>query len=304
VTLLSIPRDLWLPNINEKINTAYQIGLNNGKGLSYAEDKIDNILGITIHYGVVLDFSGFSKAVDQVGGLDVTVPNTFDDYQYPIDGKENDLCGWTEQQMTLSDDQAKSLNVQPGTQKVYVGPSNQIATDSSTLDFSCRYEHIHFDKGTMHMDGVTALKFIRSRHALGIEGSDFARSKRQQLVIEAFRSKIFSPQTLFNPQKLIGLFDTLGSSITTDIPRGEFPEMYNLSKSAKKIHSVVLGDLGGGQSLFINPPIGDYGAWVLIPPNSDFKPVINFVKTTLDMDAGLILPSPSASHSSSKKSAP
>lgn len=311
VTLFSIPRDLWLPNINEKVNTAYQIGLNkqslpsgdvNRKGLSFAEDKIDDVLGIPIHYGIVIDFSGFSRAIDQVGGLDVSVPNTFDDYEYPLDGKENDLCGWKEGQMTLSDDQAKSLNVPPGNQRVYLSPSNQIATDTASLDFSCRYEHIHFDKGIMHMDGVGALKFVRSRHALGIEGSDFARSRRQQLVIESFRNKIFSPQTIFNPQKLIALFDTLGNSVTTDIPKGEFPKVYTLSKNAKKIHSVVLGDLGGGESILINPPISQYGAWVLTPPDNNSKLIMDFVKTTLDIDAGLISSSPSATPSQSTKS--
>lgn len=151
------------------------------------------------------------------------------------------------------------------------------------------------------MDGVTALKFVRSRHALGIEGSDFARSRRQQLVIEGFRAKVFSPQTLLNPAKISGLFDTLGSSIKTDIPKGEFPEIYNMSKNAKKIHSVVLGDLGGGKSILVNPPVGEYGAWVLIPPNNNFKLIMNFVKTTLDTDAGLLSSSPSASPSLSTK---
>src|SRR5579884_3030834 len=181
VVMFSIPRDLWLPSIQQKINAAYTVGLSKGgDGLGYTENAIGDVMGIPIHYAVVLDFSGFSKAIDLVGGVDVNVPDTFDDYQYPIDGKENDLCGWKEQQMTLTPDQAKQLNVNPGPLKVYIDPTGKVATDSASLDFSCRFEHIHFDKGMTHMDGTTALKFVRSRHALGIEGSDFARSRRQQ----------------------------------------------------------------------------------------------------------------------------
>src|SRR5260221_143781 len=97
VTLISVPRDLWLDGISEKVNAAYEMGLsskNGGNGLKYAEDKIDDILGIPIHYGVRIDFSGFEKAIDQIGGIEVNVPNTFDDYEFPITGKEDDLCGY------------------------------------------------------------------------------------------------------------------------------------------------------------------------------------------------------------------
>jgi len=264
VTMFSIPRDLWLDNIHEKVNAAYQIGLSNGQGLSFTEDKIDDILGIPIHYAVVIDFSGFAKAVDLVGGVDVNVPDTFDDYEYPIDGKENDLCG-------------HALSELPDLVNV--------STISATQAFPCRYEHLHFDEGKQHMDGETALKFVRSRHGTGVEGSDFARSRRQQLVIQSFREKLLSAQTVFNPKKIASLIDAFGKSINTDIPSDQFLELYGLVKSEKTTNNVVLGDLGDGKSLFINPPVDQYGAWVLIPPNNDFNLVANFVKTTLASDS-------------------
>src|ERR1035437_8036590 len=86
VTLISIPRDLWFPDVNEKINAAYQIGLSKGGGLLLAEAAVQKITGQSVDYGVRIDFSGFVKAVDEIGGLDVNVDNTFDDYQYPADG--------------------------------------------------------------------------------------------------------------------------------------------------------------------------------------------------------------------------
>lgn len=291
VTLFSIPRDLYLPSIKDKINAAYEDGKFQGgtadtrRGLTFAENTMSGVLGIPIHYGILMDFSSFSKAIDLVGGVDVNVPDTFDDYQYPIDGKENDLCGWTEQQMNLNPDQAKTLNVPPGQQNVYVDPTGKIATDSSTLDFSCRFEHIHFNQGMMHMDGATALEFVRSRHALGPEGSDFARSRRQQLVLQAFRAKVLSAQTLFNPSKISGLISDFGSGVVTDVPQNNYLQMYSLAKNVKRVDSLVLGDLGNGKSLFINPPLQDYGgAWVLVPANSDFKTVSDFVATTLVND--------------------
>ena len=42
---LSIPRDLWLPSLQSKVNAAYQIGLSQGDGLGLAETVIGNIVG-------------------------------------------------------------------------------------------------------------------------------------------------------------------------------------------------------------------------------------------------------------------
>lgn len=279
--LFSIPRDLWLGNIKAKANAAYEIGLGKGNGLGFTEDKIDDILGIPIHYGVRIDFSGFEKAIDLVGGVDVVVPKSFDDFEYPIDGRENDLCGLTETQVDLDEITATSLGLTKGPHKVLVDSLGKVATSSAT--FSCRFEHIHFDSGLVHMDGRTSLKFVRSRHGTGGEGSDFARSKRQQLVLQAFREKALSLNTLTNPAKVASLLDAFGKSIDTDIPKGSLPELYSLSKKVTKVDNVVLGDLGDGKSLFVNPPPSDYGgAWVLIPPDEDLSQVADYVKKTLE----------------------
>lgn len=40
---------------------------------------------------------------------------------------------------------------------------------------SGRYEHLHIEKGTQHMNGTLALKYARSRHAAGVEGSETLR---------------------------------------------------------------------------------------------------------------------------------
>lgn len=283
VTLISIPRDLWIPTARAKINTLYVVGEKNDQGLEYASDKIDDILGLPIHYAVRLDFNGFAKAVDTVGGVDVEVEKTFDDYMYPIAGREDDLCGYKEEERDFNDEQAKQLNITPGKRKVFIDPQGNVATDSAKIEFTCRYEHIHFDRGLTHMDGETALKFVRSRHGLNGEGSDFARSKRQQLVLEAFREKALSLQTLANPAKMIELLGAFGDSFETNIPTKNFLDFYNLVKKRESSKNIVLGQLGNGQSLFINPPLTDYGgAWVLVPPNDDFSEVQRYLHDELE----------------------
>lgn len=287
-TLISVPRDLWVETLQAKVNTAYEKGLKDDKGLDLAKETLSSVVGLPIHFGVRVDFSGFSKAVDLVEGIDVEVEKTFDDYNYPVSGKENDPCDLKEEEVELSEEDAAALKVSAGKKKVWVRLDGTVATQSA--DFACRFEHISFKKGTTHLDGETALKFVRSRMGTNGEGSDFARSRRQQLVIDAFKSKVLSLGTLANPQKVFSLIDTFGKSFETDIPNEKFLEFYNLANSIVSTQSIVLGDLGEGKSAFIIPsPNNYYGAFVVIPPNNDFSSVHYLVKVAI----GEIQPSPS-----------
>lgn len=289
VSMVSVPRDLYLTSTRSKVNALYEIGLARGDGLNFAEENFSQILGIKIPYAVRMDFSGFTKAIDVVGGIDVNVANTFDDYLYPIAGKEADYCGLTEEDMSIDEDQAKQLGITSGAYRVLVDISGKIATTSATaggqidytennvgLYFPCRYEHIHFDKGLTHMDGTTALKYVRSRHGTGMEGSDFARSRRQQLVLQSFKEKVLSFSTLTDLGKIRSLVKTFGNSVETDIPESQYLEFASLAKKVKGTRSMVLSN-GGINPLLINPPVFDYGAWVLIPPNNDFTMIQNSV---------------------------
>lgn len=273
IYLVSIPRDLWIPDLEAKINTAYSEGeiKKKGGGISMVRAVVEKVLNQPVDYVVRLDFAGFVRAVDLVGGIDVNVENSFDDYEYPIEGKEDDLCGNKPEEVDL------------------------LATSSSALDaFPCRYIHIHFDKGIQHMDGQTALRYVRSRHALGEEGTDFARSKRQEKVIAALKSKIFSPQTFLNPVKLAGLYSAIKDNIDTDINQNELDDFMRLADEMRsaQIKNVAL-DMGDEkfkrEGLLINPiNLSDYqGQWVLIPKagNSDFLPIQKYISCEIKSDA-------------------
>lgn len=287
VTLISIPRDLWFPDLTmgvKKINGAYAYGeaVKKGGGLPLAEAAIGKITGQSIDYGIRIDFSGFVKAVDEIGGLDINVNNTFDDYQYPIDGKEDDSCGLPQEEI-----------------------QQFIATDSAEadlpLEFPCRYKHLHFDKGLNHMNGETALEFVRSRHATGLENGDFARSKRQEKVITAFKNKVLSAQTLINPGKIISLFNTLKGSIDTDIQQGDYDDFIRLATKMRgaKITSTVIdiGDITTQRSgLLTEDSIlsGDLYLSVLIPRigNGNFSEIQNYISCEINKGNCSVLPTP------------
>ncbi len=284
VTMISVPRDLWLDAIKEKVNAAYEVGVQRPEGgLAFASDKIDDIIGIPIHYAVRTDFAGFAKAIDLVEGVDVNVPKTFDDFNYPITGKEDDLCGLQEKELELTPEQAAQYKLKAGKQKVLVDAQDKVATTSA--DFACRFERLHFDKGITHMDGETALKFVRSRMGTNGEGSDFARSRRQQLVIQAFRDKALSLGTIFSPSKIGGLISTFGESVETNIPADDYLDFYNISKNLNGVSTIVLGDLGQGKSVLVVGDVSKYGRFVMVPPNDDFSPVQQYIQQKLQEDS-------------------
>lgn len=96
--LISIPRDLWVSFASGgqgKINSAYALGatqpdgkIDEKKGAEAAKTVVEKVLGIPLHYWVVVSFEGFKGVIDTLGGIRVCVEHTFDDYAYPVPGKE------------------------------------------------------------------------------------------------------------------------------------------------------------------------------------------------------------------------
>lgn len=183
LTLISVPRDIWVPEIRAKLNSAYFWGTQKPEwgGITLTKSLVEEILGQPVHYAVVLDFEGFKRAIDVLGGIEVDVERSFVDAKYPIEGKEDDDCG--------KDDP----------------------------EFKCRYETVTFIQGRQYMDGATALKFVRSRKAEGEEGTDLARAARQQKVITAVVNRVLNPRTLLNPRKIFAIWRVAKEAVETDL---------------------------------------------------------------------------------------
>jgi LCP family protein required for cell wall assembly len=118
VTMVNVPRDLYVfipyggPKIGfwGKINSAfgYVMNLQNSNGLSsryrfnandpktkvdgainLLKDVVEQVTGIPIDYWATFSFDGFRKFIDAIGGVDVNVETTFDDYEYPANDDPN-----------------------------------------------------------------------------------------------------------------------------------------------------------------------------------------------------------------------
>ena len=89
VGMLSIPRDLLveIPGLGKnKINAAYSNGeLTNVTGPGLVRATIEYNFGIKIDYYAVVDFAGFQKIVDTLGGVTLDVPAPIKDDAYPAE---------------------------------------------------------------------------------------------------------------------------------------------------------------------------------------------------------------------------
>ncbi len=152
-----------------------------------------------------------------------------------------------------------------------------IAGQGDNPNYFARYEHLHINAGPQFMNGSLALKYARSRHALGVEGSDFARARRQQLVIEAIKNKLFSAQTLLNPVIITRIIKEFNKNISTNLNVWEILRIWNMFKSVK--HSQIITKvISNAPNSFLVAGQGQDGAYILTPRSGNFNNIRNFVK--------------------------
>lgn len=246
LTTISIPRDVWSDALKDKINSAYAYGEAKKKGAGFilAKAEVETIIGQPIHYAVAINFDQFEELIDFLGGVEINVENSFTDNEFPITGKENDLC-------------------------------------DGDPEYRCRYKTISFVKGKTVMDGQTSLNFVRSRHAASSEGTDFAREKRQQKVMEAIKNKMIAFVKRANVADYEKLYKLLDKLVKRDIDNQQLAIILKSIIFGKnfKQEKIILSE-----DFFVNPEtnLDNYGGlWVLIPKNENIKNVHEYIDCML-----------------------
>lgn len=247
LTTISIPRDVWSEALRDKINSAYAYGeaKKKGGGFILAKAEVENIIGEPVHYAAAINFDEFEEFINFLGGIDVNIENSFIDKEFPIAGKENDLC-------------------------------------NNDKEFKCRYKTVSFTQGRTLMDGQTALNFVRSRHAEGSEGTDFAREKRQQKVMEAVKNKLVAFAKKFDLNQTKKLYTLLDKIVKRDVNNQQVALILKnivLKKNFKQ-EKIVLSD-----DFFINPQTDLHrydGLWVLTPIGGEISIVQDYIDCKLN----------------------
>jgi LCP family protein required for cell wall assembly len=239
LTLLSLPRDSWVPLLfdgqtptYDKVNTAYAFA----KDPSLFPDRLEKYTG---------DHGPGTFAMDTVSrllGIPVTYYLTldFDGFRQAI----NAVGGI-------------DVNVPVGFIARY--PAN----DDPSID--PRWTTIRFYKGMQHMTGERAIEYARARETLDDsgEGSDFARSRRQRLIIEAFKTRLFQPGGLLHLPQLL----TIASQhVDTNYA---IPAVSKLSELLLDWKSVKFYQTALTANNYLEAATGPDGAYLLVPSFPD-----------------------------------
>jgi polyisoprenyl-teichoic acid--peptidoglycan teichoic acid transferase len=237
-TLVSVPRDLWVqipPDSGQyaKLNAAYQDGLQRG----YAGEPAGRA-------------AGGDEAAQKVGdvlGLDVPYWLTIDFSGFR--GLVDALGG-------------VDITVPTGFTAQY--PRN----DDPRIDAS--WKTVTFKPGPQHMNGEQAIEYARARYVLSpaSEGSDFARSLRQQLLLRAILDR--ARQVSAWP-RLLGAADALQTSLYTNL---SLMELTQFSRALDLTHATRVGLTD--QNVLMDAQSDD-GQSILLPASGDWNAIRQYV---------------------------
>ncbi|RAO09689.1 hypothetical protein GUI43_00791 [Micromonospora noduli] len=191
--LFSLPRDLYVripafkradfPGETTKINAAMSFGSkvpganpDAARGFELLATTVQNVTGIKrFDAGAIINFTGFQKIVDAMGGVDMYIERDVKSEHKQPDGK-----------------------ARPGNTRGegYVGPQAL------------------YKKGNRHLSGWQALDYVRQRYPKnGVPDSDYGRQRHQQQFVKAMVGQAFSADVVSNPIKLDKVLRAAGQSL-------------------------------------------------------------------------------------------
>lgn len=240
-SLIAVPRDLFVqypPNSGQytKINAVYEnaAGYTNKdpkSGGDAAAQKIKLVTGLDVNYWVTIDFEGFRKLIDSLGGINVYVPDSFNAC-YPNNDNANKDASW---------------------KKVQFNKGMQHMNGETAIEYARAREPLEVcGKGT-------------SQNLA--ELTDFGRSARQQIIVKAVLADVKQMSTW---PKLFDAMDALKSTIYTNMSLADlalFVQKMDLN-DPKTAHiglsnqNVLVDSTASDRGYILQPQNGD---WNVIP---------------------------------------
>jgi len=151
-------------------------------------------------------------------------------------------------------------------------------------NYYARYEHLYIPTGMQKMNGELALKYARSRHAAGAEGSDFARSRRQQLIMEAVKEKLLSRDNLLKPVMIAKIINQLEEHVDTNLEIWEMVRLWDLTKNINR-DNIINKVIDNGPNGFLIDSRGEDGAYILVPRAGNFSQIKKFIQNIFGEEA-------------------
>lgn len=223
--LFSLPRDLYVripafkkaefPGETTKINAAMSFGSrvpganpDAARGFELLASTVQNVTGIKrFDAGAIINFTGFQKIVDAMGGVDMYIERDVKSEHKQPDGKPR-----------------------PGNTRGegYVGPQ------------------AIYKKGNRHLSGWQALDYVRQRYPKnGVPDSDYGRQRHQQQFVKAMVGQAFSADVVSNPIKLDKVLRAAGQSLIFN-GRGNSVVDFGLALKDIRPNTIEMIKLPGG----------------------------------------------------------
>ncbi|MEU0551565.1 LCP family protein [Micromonospora sp. NPDC005979] len=223
--LFSVPRDLYvqIPAFKKanfsgektKINAAMSFGSqvpgknpDAARGFELLATTVQNVTGIKrFDGGAIINFTGFQKIVDAMGGVDMYVEREVRSEHKQPDGTPRPGKTYGEG---------------------YVGPQAV------------------YTKGTHHLKGWQALDYVRQRYPKnGVPDSDYGRQRHQQQFVKAMVGQAFSADVVANPIKLDKVLRAAGQSLIFN-GRGNSVVDFGLALKNIRPNTIQMIKLPGG----------------------------------------------------------
>src|SRR6266849_8259733 len=150
--------------------------------------------------------------------------------------------------------------------------SNYPKNDDPSIDAS--WTKVHFAKGLQHMNGATAIEYARARYVIDnpAEGTDFARSARQQLIMKAALSRLKDWHTW---PSFFSAMDALKHTIYTNLSLADLAQ-FALKMDLNNAHRVGLNF----SSVSVGARSND-GQSILLPRNDDWQAIKDYISQQL-----------------------
>jgi LCP family protein required for cell wall assembly len=267
VAMISIPRDLYVKvpgtENQEKINAVYAHGMERGKegGIEDMKRVVGEITGMEIHYGISINFKGFTDLVNAVGGIELTLDNPFTESKQ---FNEAQVC---------DGDKGGVYTIPTGEYDIKKNEKGKIVAQypkCTNANPECG-GNFALPAGLNKLDGATALCYARSRYG----SNDFERAKRQQLVIQKIKDKAMSVGTLSNFEKVNAILNALGDNVRTDMQAWEMKQMFSAYQKMQtpQIIQRVLEDSEEG--LLYAPQNTNGAGYILLPRGDNYDRIKN-----------------------------
>jgi LCP family protein required for cell wall assembly len=130
------------------------------------------------------------------------------------------------------------------------------------------YTKISFAAGLQHMDGTTALKYVRSRKST----SDFDRSGRQQQVFQSLRQKIADLNVTENFNMVLNAYNDLKDGVKTDLNLFDALALYVNSKDFE----IKTGNVVSNRN-YLYTSVSKSGQYILLPINGSYSKMKKYI---------------------------